>query len=101
MRRCIDARGGGPSGTPGLVVALAIEVYGQIDPIAGGGDLEFAIAADVCPVVSQEHLDDVAVPELVAWAAAERGQEDIQLTVRATEEQIEMRIGPERSHLSA
>src|ERR1022692_3153866 len=100
VRRFIDARGGGPSGAPGLVVALVVEVDGQIDPIARGGDLEFAIVADVCPVVSQEHLDHVAIPELVARAAAQRGQEDIQLTVRTTEEQIEMRAGPERSHLS-
>src|ERR1035438_10252793 len=101
VRRLIDARGGGPSGAPGLAATLAIEVDGQIDPVARGGDLEFAIVADVGPVVSQEHLDHIAIPELVARAAAQRGQEDIQLSVRTTEEQIEISAGPERSYLGA
>src|ERR1017187_10467794 len=74
VRRSIDARGGGPSGAPGLVVALVVEVDGQIDPIARGGDLEFAIVADVCPVVSQEHLDHIAIPELVARAPPSAGR---------------------------
>src|ERR1035437_5488954 len=59
VRPFIDARCGGPSGAAGLLVALVVEVDGQIDPIARGGDLEFAIVADVCPVVSPAHLDPV------------------------------------------
>ncbi len=67
----VDARGSGPPGPQGGVVTLAIEVDGQIDPIAGGRDFEFAIAADVGPIVAQEHFDDVAVPELIARARAQ------------------------------
>ena len=61
-----------------LIVAFVIQVDGQIDPVARGRDLEFAVVADILPIVAQEHLHHVAVPKLVARAAALRGQEQIQ-----------------------
>src|SRR5580704_18186498 len=52
----VDACGGFPAGSPGLVVAVFIQVDGEIDPIAGGRNFELAIMADVLPIVAEEKL---------------------------------------------
>src|SRR5580700_7075586 len=59
----VDASSGVPAGTPGVVVALMIEINGQIDPVAGRCDLKLAVMPDVCPIVTQEHFHDVAIPK--------------------------------------
>src|SRR5579863_6700800 len=57
MRFCV------PAGSPGMVVALMVQVDCKIDPIAGRRDFEFTVMANVGPVVSEKHFDHIAVPE--------------------------------------
>src|SRR5262245_17387097 len=66
-----------PARIPVGVIGVAIAVDGQIDPIAGGSNLKFAIEIDVVPIVTQEKLDDVAVPEFQAVLAVIGGQPKI------------------------
>src|SRR5215472_8811904 len=55
-----------PPGIPcgGVVVVLSIQVDGQVNPIPSGGYLELAIHSDVGPIVAEEKLHNIAVPEL-------------------------------------
>ena len=103
-----DARGGVPdvlgfvdaalvleAGIPFGAVGVVIEIDGEIDPVAGGSDFEFAIVADVLPVVAEEKFDDVFVPELEAIFAVVGRLPEIENFVRRDEEKIEIGVGPE------
>ena len=103
-----DARGGVPdvvgfvdaalvleAGVPFGAVSVVIEIDSKVDPIAGGSDFEFAIVADVLPVVAEEKFDDVFVPELEAIFAVVGREPEIQDFVRGDEEEIEIGVGPE------
>src|SRR5580698_1035978 len=54
------------AGIPFGAVSVVVKVNGEIDPVAGGGDFELAIVADVLPIVTEEEFDDIFVPELEA-----------------------------------
>src|SRR4029077_15281020 len=60
----VDAALALPAGVPRGFVLFLAEIEGEIDPVAGGGDFEFAIVLDVGEVVAEKELDDVAIPEL-------------------------------------
>jgi hypothetical protein len=66
-----------PSGIPRGVVAFLIQIDGQIDPVAGGRDLELALVLDVRPIVTQKKLNHVAVPEFEAIFSVIGGQPEI------------------------
>ena len=80
-----------------MIIAFVIEVDRQVDPITCWCDFKLAIVTDVCPVVAEEHFDYIAVPETNALFAVVSGKEQIQVRVRAFEEQIEIVISPEGS----
>ena len=80
-----------------MVIAFVIEINRKVDPITSWRDFKLAIVSDVCPVVAEEHLDYIAVPEADPLFAVVRGKEQIQVRVRAFEEQVEIVISPEGS----
>src|SRR5712664_3064652 len=88
------------SGVPAGVVFLVIEINGQVDPVAGRGNLELTVVVDVCPIVAQKELNHVTVPELEAIFAGIRGEPEIQLVIRRDEQEIQIGVGPEGAHLS-
>ena len=72
-----------------------VEIDGEVNPIAGGSDFEFAIVADVLPVVAEEKFDDVLIPELKAIFAVVGRLPEIENFVRRDEEEIKIGVGPE------
>src|SRR5438477_12831116 len=74
-----------PAGAPVPVVALAAEVNGEVDPVAGRRDFEFAVFSYFAPVGSQEELDYIAIPQLIARPIVLRRLPDVQLLVGADE----------------
>src|SRR6185312_10060180 len=86
------------AGVPFGAVGVVVEIDGEIDPVAGGSDFEFAIVADVLPVVSKEEFDDVFVPELEAVFAVVGRLPEIENFVGRDEEEIEVGVGPETAN---
>src|SRR5579859_2537167 len=99
VRLFIDTSCALPAGLPLGIVALFAQVDGQIHPIAGGRNLKLTIALDVFPVVAEEELYYIAVPEVHVVFTVVRGPE-IEHGIRADEQQIKIAIGPECAHFS-
>ena len=79
MVAVIDAGLALPAGIPSrsVIVVLAVQVDGQVDPIPCRRDLELAIHLDIGPVVAEEEFDDIAIPEFQAIFAVVGGQPKI------------------------
>src|SRR5262249_47389650 len=55
----VDAALALPAGIPVGFVFFLSEIDGEIDPVAGGCDFEFAVVLDVSEIVAEEKFDDV------------------------------------------
>src|ERR1019366_1045808 len=99
LRLLVDARRGFPAGPPVAVLAAAVQVNGQVDPVGGGSNLELAIVPDVLPIVSQEHLHHVAVPEPPPRLPVLRWLKEVERAIWANEQQIQIGVGPESPDL--
>lgn len=92
-------RGRYPSEAPVAVIAFAVEVDRQIDPVLCRSDLELPVVRDAIPVGTEEHLDDIPVPEFVSRAVWSRGEEQVKFLVRTAEQQIQVLIRPKDANL--
>src|SRR6266568_4567433 len=88
-----------PARAPSLVVALAPQVDGKVDPVARRCDLKLAVSPDFIPVRPQKHFDDVAVPEFIARSVVLRREKNVQARVGTDEQQVQVGIRPEAANL--
>src|SRR6185437_9132221 len=70
----IDASLGLPAGVPVVIIAFVVQIDSQVDPVASRRNLKFAVVADIRPIVSEKHFDNVAIPQPRALFAIVGGQ---------------------------
>src|SRR5262249_28406244 len=93
----VDARHRLPAGAPIPVLSGGVAIDRKVNPITSWSDFELAIMPNVVPIVAEEHLDHVAVPETSPRLIVLSRLEDVQAAIGTDEQQIEIGVAPEAS----
>jgi len=77
-----------------------VQIDREIDPVACRRYFKLAIVANIGPIVAEEHLDHVPVPEAYARSIVFGWDEQVQDDVVAAKQEIDIAVGPESPYLS-